>query len=363
MLMAFARILKKRAVMRWWPVLLLISPSWGAALESSEVLALATPSLVLVQAKKAQGDAGLVASGVVIRPQQVITSCAMVQGGAGYEVQSGGRGYPATLVLADTEKELCLLEVKDLAAPPAQRGSSAGLAMQMSIWSVAMREGKAAIEEGVVIQLRGGQPPLIETTNLGNPTSVGGGLYNSEGQLVGIATRFYEAGRETYFTAPVEWLDQLSTAPVTPGRLHWLKRAMALEGTEQWQPLRDLSRQWSAAYPADASAWHTLGYSCIVLHDLAGALAAFEQTVRINPADLDGWSNLGYVYTDLERFPEAIRSYREVVRINPQDTEGWSNLAMAYDASGEEAEATKAVEALRQLDAGKAQEVMQHLQQ
>ena len=30
-----------------------------------------------------------------------------------------------------------------------------------------------------------------------------------------------------HFTAPVEWLDQLSAAPVTPGRLYWLKRAVA----------------------------------------------------------------------------------------------------------------------------------------
>lgn len=361
--MVFARLMEKKGVLGWLPALLLLWPGWAAALEPAEVLARATPSLVLVQAKDGQGGGGSVASGVVIRPQQVITSCAMVQGKSGYEVQSAGRGYPAKLLLADTEKELCLLGVEGLPAPPAQRGSSAGLAMQMSIWSVAMRDGKAAIEEGVVIQLRGGQPPLIETTNLGSPASMGAGMYNREGQLVGIATRLSEAGRETSFTAPVEWLDQLSGAPTTPGRLHWLKRAVALEGAEQWGPLRDLSRQWSTAFPADASAWHTLGYSCIVLHDLDGALAAFEQTVRINPGDLDGWSNLGYVYTELERLPEAIRSYREVVRINPQDTEGWSNLAVVYGASGDEGEATKAVEALRQLDAGKAQEVLQHLQE
>lgn len=342
---------------------LLLSPWHAYALVPSELLAQAAPSLVVVQSKDTQGGVGPVASGVVIRPQQVITSCASLQPGAGYEVLAAGRGYAATLLLADREKELCLLEVKDLAAPPAQRGNSAGLAMQMSIWSVAMREGKAVIEEGVVIQLRGGQPPLIETTNLGNPASVGAGMYNREGQLVGVATRFHEAGRETYFTAPVEWLDQLSAKPATPGRLHWLKRAVALEESEQWEPLRDWSRQWSAAFPADASAWHTLGYSCIVLHDLNGALAAFEQTVRINPGDLDGWSNLGYVYTDLERFPEAIGAYREVVRINPQDEEGWSNLAVAYGASGNQAEASKAVDTLRQLDADKAKEVLQHLQE
>ena len=233
----------------------------------------------------------------------------------------------------------------------------------MSIWSVAVRDGKAAIEEGVILQLRGGQPPLIQTTSLAAPQSLGGGLYNREGRLVGVITQFREAGRDTSFAAPVEWLEQLSAAPATPGRLHWLKRAVALEEAEQWQSLREVSGQWAAAFPADASAWHTLGYSCIVLHEHNAALVAFEQTVRINPADIDGWSNLGFVYTDLQRVADAIRSYREVVRINPQDADGWSNLAMTYGAAGDEAEAAKAIDSLRQLDAGKAQEVLQHMQE
>ncbi len=348
----------------WLAVLVVLLAPWRvAALTSSEVLAQAGPSLVVVRAKDIPSGQVVHASGVVIRPQQVITSCSLVNGRGGYEVGSAGRGYPATLLLADAEKELCLLAVEGLTAQPVQRGSSSDLTMQMSIWSVGMRGEQAAIEEGVVIQLRGGKPPLIETTNLGVPEAVGAGMFDRQGRLVGISTQFREAGRDVYFTAPVEWLDQLATRSGPPGRLHWLKRSVALEESEQWEPLRDLSRQWSTAFPADGSAWHTLGYSCIVLHDLNGALAAFEQTVRVNPGDIDGWSNLGYVYTDLQRLPEAIGAYREVVRINPEDVEGWSNLGVAYGASGNQAEAAKAIDTLRRLDATKAQELMQHMQE
>lgn len=355
-------------VTMWWQVwmavlVVLLAPLRATALTPTEVLAQVGPSLVVVRAKDAQSGQMVRASGVVIRPQQVITSCSLVNGREGYEVGVNGRDYPASLMVRDTEKELCLLAVAGLTVQPVPRGSSANLAMQMSIWAVGKRDEQAAIEEGVVIQLRGGKPPLIETTHLGTPEGVGAGMFDRQGNLVGITTLFREPGKDVYFTAPVEWLEQLATQGATPGRLHWLKRAVALEETEQWEPLRDWSRQWSVALPADSTAWHTLGYSCIVLHDLNGALAAFEQTVRIDSSDLDGWSNLGYVYTDLQRFPEAIHAYREVVRINPEDAEGWSNLGVAYSASGDQSEAAKAIETLRRLDADKAQEVLQHLQE
>lgn len=356
-----------RGAKKWWPLLgsavllVLLAPWQVAALTPAEqLLAQVSPSLVEVRAKDPRNGKIMQTSGVVIAPQQVITSCFLVNGRGGYEVGVAGHIFSATLVKADTEKDLCLLGVEDLVARPVQRGSSSELTMQMAIWSVAMHKGKAAIEQGVVTQLRGGTPPLIETTHLGTPEAAGGGMFDQHGNLVGICTLFRDAGRDIYFTAPVEWLEHLTTPGTAPGRLHWLKRAVALEQSEQWQQLHDWSRQWSIALPTDGTAWHTLGYSCIVLHDLNGALAAFEQTVHVNPRDIDGWSNLGYVYTDLQRLPEAIGAYREVVHLNPEDVEGWSNLGIAYRAVGNQAEADKAIDSLRRLDASRAQEVLQH---
>ena len=284
---------------------------------------------------------------------------------AGLEVTSGANRFPATLVLADQEKELCLLDVAALPARPAERGSSGGLAMQESVWAVGSPEGTVGIESGVLTQLRGGQPPFIETTLLGTAQTVGRGIFDEQGRLVGITTVFKDGEQSLYFAAPVEWLDSLRQGmgeDRLDRRVHWMKRAAMMEEESSWGRLQELSRQWSSELPEDSTAWHTLGYACIALEKPEEALAAFQQTIRINRGDIDGWSNLGYVYTDMAQLPEAVGAYREVVNLNPEDVDGWMNLGMAQEASGNHAEAMRAVEALSRLDAERAAELLRLLQ-
>lgn len=339
--------------------------AWAGELTSELLLVQASPSLVLVQGVDGRTGTRRTGSGVVVRSKQVITSCSLIMGWAGYEIISAGQSFPSTLLIADQQKNLCLLAAEGLPAPPVQRGSTADLTMQMSVRVIRQSgSGAAALEAAVVTQLRGGKPPLIKTTAEGGLESVGGALFDREGRCVGITTLFKEEGQEISFAAPVEWLDQLESEPTGGnGRhIHWLKRAIALEEANKWEALLDWSKQWAASLPADVSAWHTLGYACIVLKKLDQALAAFLHTVQIDPGDIDGWSNLGYVYTDLQRYPDAIRAYREVVRISPSDVDGWSNLVLSYEYSGNRAEAIKAVDEVNRLDATKAQELRFYLE-
>jgi hypothetical protein len=364
LLMALEQWMMVKRMVQAAAVVLLLASVVGEvrAMTEGAMLASNGPSLVAVTAT--ENEKRHSASGVVIRPREVITSCSLVVGRSGLEVAVDGSRLPATLLVADQEKDLCLLAVAGLAAPPVVRGNSTDLAMQMSVWAVGMRGDVPTVEPGVVTQLRGGKPPLIETTVLGTPETVGRGLFDRQGRCIGITTLFRDGAREAYFAAPVEWLDSLRIADGSGGAdkpIHWLKRAVILEEADDWETLREWSRQWSATLPGEAAAWHTLGYSCIVLKDPAGALAAFERTVQINPGDLDGWSNLGYVYTDLNQYLEAIRAYRQVVRINPGDVEGWSNLAVAYQAIGDREAALEAIRELQRLDREKAADLMLYL--
>ena len=45
-----------------------------------------------------------------------------------------------------------------------------------------------SLSEGIVAQLRGGPPPLIQTTAAISPGSSGGGLFDRDGRLVGLTT-------------------------------------------------------------------------------------------------------------------------------------------------------------------------------
>ena len=341
-------------------------PAQVFALSEPDILARVEPSLVAVQAQDPQSGRTFSASGVVIRPQQVVTSCSPVVGRSGLIVRFRGQQYPANLSLADAEKELCLLVVADLPASPVERGSSRTLTMQEGVLAAGLPAGVPAVESGVVTQLRGGDPRLIETTLLGIPQTVGRGLFDQDGRLIGLTTVFEDGEQNLHFAAPVEWLDSLQADGGKQGlnrRIHWIKRTALLEEASNWEQLRVLSRQWSGEFPEDSSAWHTLGYACIILHDSAEALSAFQQTIRINTGDIDGWSNLGYVFTDLGRFADSVHAYGEVVRINPEDVDGWMNLSMAHEAAGDRSQAMRAVDRLKQLDEAKAHEVLRYFEQ
>nr|WP_321467231.1 trypsin-like peptidase domain-containing protein [uncultured Desulfobulbus sp.] len=342
------------------------APLHAHALTEQEILARNEASLVAVRALDPQSGTIVVGSGVVIAPQQVITSCGLVDGRGGLEVAKGAQKIAAKLLFADAEKGLCLLAADGLAATTAERGRSSGLSMQQSIWAVGMGDKAAALESGVLTQLRGGTQPLIETTLLGTRQTLGRGLFDRDGRLIGIATVFEDNGQNLYFAAPIEWLDSLQPDAEPGGlnrKIHWIKRAALMEEAADWQRLHDVSRQWADEFPQEPAAWHTLGYACIGLHASSEARAAFQETIRINPDDIDGWSNLGFIYTDLEQLPQAVGAYQKVVQIDPRDTDGWLNLSLAYEAVGDHAQAMKAAEELARLDVTRADELRSFLQQ
>ena len=91
----------------------------------------------------------------------------------------------------------------------------------------------------LVAQLRGGPPPLIQTTAAISPGSSGGGLFDGEGRLVGLTTFYLEGGQSLNFAMPVEWIGEVKPGrkPVAEGDsdIELWKRAGALEAAKDWR--------------------------------------------------------------------------------------------------------------------------------
>ena len=66
-----------------------------------------------------------------------------------------------------------------------------------------------SLSDGLVAQLRGGPPPFIRTTAAISPGSSGGGLFDREGQLVGLTTLYIEGEQSLNFAMPVEWIGEI----------------------------------------------------------------------------------------------------------------------------------------------------------
>jgi serine protease Do len=208
---------------------LAILPVPAHALTPGQVFDKVKDAVVVVKTLDTQGRLQRQGSGVVISPGRVATNCHVVAGGASYQVGRGEQSVAATLYAEDGEKDICLLDAKGIRGEPAQLGKAATLKVGDPVYAVGAPRGlELSLSDGIVAQLRGGPPPLIQTTAAISPGSSGGGLFDGEGRLVGLTTLYLEGGQSLNFAMPVEWIGDVKPGrkPVAEGRTQteWVKR-------------------------------------------------------------------------------------------------------------------------------------------
>ena len=168
-------------------------------------------SVVVVKAYDQKGKLVGLGSGVRLPSGDVITNYHVVKAGVRYTVGQGKQGVPATVKAGDPDKDLCLLTAPGLTAKPARLGQAARLKVGEPVYAVGAPQGlELSLSEGIVSQLRGGPPPLIQTTVAISQGSSGGGLFNAEAELVGITTFYLKDGQSLNFALPVEWIGQVA---------------------------------------------------------------------------------------------------------------------------------------------------------
>ena len=136
-------------------------------------------------------------SGVIIRPNIVATNCHVVdEGGTIAVYKSDNRradtdtAFFATIRHSDTGKDFCLLDVDGLWGIPATVRKYDTLKIGETVYALGAPKGlDLSLSDGLISQLReqnGNRQ--IQTTAAISPGSSGGGLFDVEGNLVGIVT-------------------------------------------------------------------------------------------------------------------------------------------------------------------------------
>ena len=282
-----------------------LSPAWTAWSGTAvEVFRKVAPSIVVVLALDHDGGAKAQGSGVVVSEKEVVTNCHVLRGAAAVAVrQASGSGdgrtwrMKAALLVVHERRDLCLLHIAELSEPPAasvaRLGSARGLSTGEEVFAVGAPAGlELSLSRGIVSQLRGimgkWRAPLVQTDAAISPGSSGGGLFNDNGELVGITT-FKWRGESLNFALPVEWVRELlkeasgvktrSACLVKPGFecVTDLARETAY-GTED-----PYSRAWALAHIASAEV--SAGEGQLARETLD---AAFGTARNIEDADLRG---------------------------------------------------------------------------
>lgn len=182
------------------------------AMSPRQIFERANESIVVIRTyDRNLAHAGM-GSGVVFQPGFVATNCHVVEGAYLIRVGRKQRFIRADTVAGDIEKDLCLLQLEAELGKPSCLGEAGALNVGDDVYAIGAPDGlELSLSSGIVSQLRGPYPPMIQTTAPISPGSSGGGLFNSDGQLVGLTTKYLKHGQNINFAIPAEWIGELLT--------------------------------------------------------------------------------------------------------------------------------------------------------
>lgn len=283
----------------------------GADVDRARLVAAGTGVLKVEVSSEAGGYS--LGTAVSVAPGRFLTNCHVTRHARAIAVLHEGTRWPVTGESSDVELDLCLLEVPGLAdVEPVRLGSARGLHVGHPVAALGYARGLGLQARTGVIQalhpLHGSV--VIQSTAPFSGGASGGGLFNENGELVGILT-FRLPGADGYFFAtPVDWIAPriastgtfAMVAPLAgpaaywarpPAQLPYFMQAASLEAGADWGALVAFAGKWADAERGNAEPWFERGEACEHLGRDDDALAAYRQAVVLDPAFAAAWSHLG----------------------------------------------------------------------
>ncbi len=315
-----------------------------AALSPQELFKRLSPSVFVVEVLDEKGSLVATGSAVAVASDQVVTNKHVIDAGATLRIKQGSRTWPAAVTYVDPDHDLGRLTVEELKAPAVPVRLSSALTVGEHVYSIGAPEGlELTISEGLISGLREfEQVRLIQTSAAISHGSSGGGLFDAQGQLVGITTFFLKEGQNLNFALPGEWVRAVASHRVslaeknkiaTPASqaLSWFQLGVQMGEAAEYEKAVRAFREVVRLAPGETAAWYNLGVTYDKLHQYEKAISADQEAIRLKPDDASAWYNLGVAYKGLQQYDKAITAYQEATRLKPDDAAAWNNLGVAYD--------------------------------
>lgn len=333
--------MKPRLTARWLGIAALATLASAAAKTPERIFEEAAPSIVVVNALDAEGKLRAQGSGVAVGKDEIVTNCHVTEGAQRLVVLHGVRELEASAGVSDVERDLCNVSVPGLAAPVIELWRQP-LKVGQRVYAIGAPEGlELTISEGLVSSIRefdGSQ--FIQTSAPISSGSSGGGLFDTEGRLVGITAFFVPEGQNINFALPVTWITELFArgdkplpAPQREAAVaKWQARAAQLREKKDGAALLAWAQQWVRSMPTSLPAWLQLGEAYRTVNRPRRAVTAYQQALRLEARSYEVWINLGATYQALHQYDRAVDALDEALRIRPDDVAALAALGEAYQA-------------------------------
>ena len=197
----------------------------GTSMTMQQIAAVASPSVVAITTEQmsssqtwfggyyVQSGAG---SGIIVSQDGYILTCAhVVSGATSVKVQLNGsdQSYDATVVGVDSTSDIAVLKIDATGLTPAVIGDSDKLAVGETTVAVGNPLGTLSntVTQGIVsalnrqVTVEDNNMTLIQTDTSISPGNSGGGLFNANGELIGVvnAKSSYSEAEGIGFAIPI----------------------------------------------------------------------------------------------------------------------------------------------------------------
>ncbi|MBC8006475.1 MAG: trypsin-like peptidase domain-containing protein [Prolixibacteraceae bacterium] len=315
----------------------------GFAVDRDLFIKLST-SVLKVEAFNPDGSISI-GSGVMVAEGAVATNCHVTHRARRIELIKSGLRWAVQSQSSNVRHDLCLLYSRHANVPVVAMNSSK------------LKPGQAVTAVGFIgghgPRFSGGQVKALHDYDKGmviqsstpfNSGASGGGLFDEDGRLVGIATFKARRARDDYhFSLPIQWIiDQLEAdhaipvGPLSADEPFWQQkdeqpfflRALTMEASGNWKGLLDVSGDWARAEPASAHSWVSIGKAHFHLDQYDAAIAAYRKATAIDAQDAEAWFQLGLAFADKGENSEVREVHMVLRSIDPDLAEQLADAAL-----------------------------------
>ena len=271
----------------------------------------AMQSVVMVRGYNASGGLSY-GSGVIVAKDKVISNCHIFRNTKQPWVSRGEDTFTIVSVQADKWHDLCLLTTFNMPGDPAPIGKGNELKRGQEVLSIGHSNGVPTplTSEGTIkstYEFEGGK--IIRSTAQFRMGASGSGIFDLNGNLLGVNT-FKTPGKQAYFySLPIEWLASLEKLPAETefpviGKAFWeedddkkpyFMQVALPEINQDWPKLAQVAQKWIDTDPKNSDAWYELGNAYENLNKIDDAQKAYQQSVKFDTSNIDALLRLGII--------------------------------------------------------------------
>ena len=311
------------------------------AIDQQKVL-VAMRSVVMVRGYNDTGGLSY-GSGVVVGDNKVITNCHIFRNTKQPWVARGEDTYNIVSVQADRWHDLCLLTTHDIPLKAVTISKNHALDRGQEVVSIGHSNGVPAplISAGTIkstYQYEDGK--IIRSSAQFRMGASGSGIFDTEGNLLGINT-FKTPGKPAYFySLPVEWLASLEKKPVETafpitGKAFWeedddkkpfFMQIAIPELNQDWPKLAQVAQKWIDADPKNSDAWYELGNALENLHKIDEAKIAYQNSIAFDITNVDSLFRLGVIAQSVGDKAGMHKANVDIAKVNKDLAKEYSQM-------------------------------------